>query len=998
MWIEVRTKQNPNRQQPIGPSREQHDLGARDVRKESLQRAVKEELGLKAEILETSDVYAIDGSYTTKEAELIGQAMSDAIVQDFSINSRLYSKEAWIAIVRYKPQITDPVEQSILKLIDDLGLAANSAAIMQKYVIKGVAEEKIKTICEQLLANENTQQYGYGLEHISVNSFIKPAAATAAEENRELAATVKIRKASDRELRKISLDNTLSLSLEEMRAIQAYFRKLRRDPTDAELETIAQTWSEHCKHKTFNSEIELDVYDSRGKKIRTESIGNLFKETIVAATQQIAKEKNWQNQLISVFKDNAGIIRFDDDNCLAFKVETHNHPSALDPYGGAGTGIGGVIRDVLGAGLGAKPIFNTDVFCVGMPDYSEKLPKNVLHPKRTLKGVVAGVRDYGNRMGIPTINGSITFHNSYLAPLVYCGTAGIMPLWAAQKKPSAGDLIVAVGGKTGRDGLHGATFSSTELKDGISTNVVQIGNAIEEKKMMDAILEARDKRLYSSITDCGAGGFSSAVGEMGKDLGAEVELSAVPLKHRGMKPWEIWLSESQERMVLAVPEKKLQQLKDICEKEGTGISVIGKFTTTKKLVVKHNGKIAAELEMDFLHNGLPKQKRKAVYRIKKGEEPDTSQQQPKRNKNVDYNKILKQLLAMPTIASKEWVIRQYDHEVQANTVVKPLTGAENDGPSDASVVRPVFGSKKAVAVANGINPRYGAISPYSMAAAAIDEALRNIVATGGSLGKTAILDNFCWANTDEAERLGSLVMAAKACRDIAVAYGTPFISGKDSLHNEIVIGNKRMPILDTLLISAVAVIDDIDNIVTMDIKREGSSIYVIGETKDEMGGSHYNELTGSSLEEGNAPAIDTVKSKAVFAAVEEAIKKKTVLACHDISEGGLAVALAEMCFAGGIGADIELRNIPHTKPFYEKGLSKNGDEIALFSESQTRFIAEVEEGKEAVFEGIMRQHGCRYGLVGKTKGKQLVVRGSIGKIIDAGIKELKEAWQGTLKW
>ncbi len=972
MWIEVKTKGT-----------------ARDGRKEALQQAAKEELGLKAEVAETSDIYAIDGSYTTKEAELIGRAMSDAIVQDFSINSQLYSKGAWIAVIMYKREITDPAGQSVLKLIEDLGLAANSATIMQKYVIKGATEAQIKAICEQLLANENTQQYGYRFEHINVDALIKPAAA-AAEQNSELAATVKIRKAADKELLKISKGNTLSLSLEEMKAVQAYFRKLKRDPTDAELETIAQTWSEHCKHKTFNSEIELSVYDSSGRKKKTESIGNLFKETIVAATAEIAKRKEWKDNLTSVFKDNAGIIRFDDENCIAFKVETHNHPSALDPYGGAGTGVGGVIRDVLGAGLGAKPIFSTDVFCFANPDYSEKLPRNVLHPKRTLKGVVAGVRDYGNRMGIPTINGSVTFHDSYLAPLVYCGTAGIMPLWAAHKQPKEGDLIVVVGGKTGKDGLHGATFSSTELREGASTTFVQIGNAIEEKKMLDAILEARDRKLCTSITDCGAGGFSSAVGEMGKELGAEVELAAVPLKHKGMKPWEIWLSESQERMVLSVPEKKLQKLKEICEKEETGISVIGKFTTTKKLVVKHNGKIAAELGMDFLHNGLPRQKRKAVYRERKN-----SQQhdlfKKKVNQKTSYNEILKRLLAMPSIASKEWVIRQYDHEVQANTIVKPLTGTENDGPSDASVVRPVFGSRKAVAVANGINPRYGAISPYWMAAAAIDEALRNIVATGGSLSKTAILDNFCWANTDEEERLGTLVMAAKACRDFAVAYGTPFISGKDSLHNEVIVGGRKIPILDTLLISAISVIDYIENITTMDLKKEGSSIYVIGGTKNEMGGSHYSELIGSGIEEGNVPVIDAAKSTAVFAAVEESIRKKTVLACHDMSEGGLAVALAEMCFSGGIGAEVELRSVPHNG-------SDVNDEVVLFSESQTRFIAEVEKGKEAMFEGAMRQSGCSYGMVGKTKGKRLVIRGSTGKIIDADVKELKYAWQGTLKW
>ena len=970
MWIEVKTREN-----------------ARDARKESLQQAVKEELGLKAEILETSDIYSISGSFSTKEAEQIARAMSDNIVQEFGINNQLYSKGAWIVIIRYKPQITEPAEQSVLKLIEDLGLAAESATIMQKYVITNSTEQQAIIICQEMLANENTQQYGYGFESVNVTAFLRKNAPAA--EKKTDAQAIKIRQCTDRELQKISRENTLSLSLPEMKAIQACFKKLRREPTDVELETLAQTWSEHCKHKTFNSEIELDVYDSTGKKTKTEAIGNLFKETIVAATSEIAKTKNWKDNLVSVFKDNAGIIRFDDENCIAFKVETHNHPSALDPYGGAGTGIGGVIRDVLGAGLGAKPIFSTDVFCLAMPDNKEKLPKGVLHPKRIFNGVVAGVRDYGNRMGIPTINGSITFHEQYLAPLVYCGTAGIMPNWAAKKSPKSGDVIVVVGGKTGKDGLHGATFSSTELSEGITTSVVQIGNAIEEKKMLDAVLEARDKKLYNAITDCGGGGFSSAIGEMGQELGVEVELSEVPLKYSGMKPWEIWLSESQERMVLSVPQQNMQKLREICEREGTGMAAIGKFTTTKKLILKHNGKTVAELGMDFLHNGLPKTKRKAVYR----ERRETGKQKPqhRRNNAADYNAILKKLLAMPSIASKEWVIRQYDHEVQANTIVKPLTGAANDGPSDASVVRPVFGSRKAVVVANGINPRYGVISPYWMAAAAIDEALRNIVATGGSLGKTAILDNFCWANTDNEERLGTLVMAAKACKDFALAYGTPFISGKDSLHNEVVSESRRIPILDTLLISAIAVIDDIDKIVTMDIKKEGSPLYVIGETKDELGGSHYNELLGFGLETGKVPAIDAVKSKKIFAGVEEAIAKKLVLSCHDCSEGGLAVALAEMCFAGGIGAEAKLENAPYN------GSSEANHEVLLFSESQSRFIAEVKNGNENEFEAAMKKHGCAYGRIGKTKGTRLAISRN-RKLIDEDIAELKLAWQKTLNW
>ncbi len=974
MLIEVRTKENPNRQQPIGPSREQHDLGARDVRKEGLQQAIREELGLKkAEVAETSDIYSIEGSYSTKEAETIAMAMTDGIVQEAVINSQLHSKDSWLILARYKPGITDPAEQSVIKLVSDLGLAAQSATAIQKYVIRGVTKDEVKSVCEGLLSNENTQDYSFGFETVNLNAFIMGAGV--AEESGTEAQTIKITKASDRELEKISKRGMLSLSLEEMRAIKEHYRKIRREPTDIELETIAQTWSEHCKHKTFNSEIELETIGADGKR-KKETIGNLFKETIVAATNEIAKRKEWKDNLLSVFKDNAGIIKFDDENCIAFKVETHNHPSALDPYGGAGTGLGGVIRDVLGAGLGAKPIFNTDVFCFAGPEYREKLPKGVLHPKRTLKGVVNGVRDYGNRMGIPTVNGSITFHDSYLAPLVYCGTAGIMPKWAVGKQPRKDDLIVVVGGRTGKDGLHGATFSSTELKEGTVTSVVQIGNAIEEKKMLDAILEARDLKLYNAITDCGAGGFSSAVGEMAMELGAEVELSEARLKQAGMKPWEIWLSESQERMVLAVPEKNLAKFQAICEKEGTELSVIGKFTGTGKLTIKHKGKTVAELDMGFLHDGLPKIKRKAVYKERK-------LLQKQRKGSGDYNDALKKLLGMPSIASKEWVIRQYDHEVQANTIVKPLTGAENDGPSDASVVRPVFGSRKGVAVANGINPRYGVISPYWMAAAAIDEALRNIVATGGSVRKTAILDNFCWANTDEEERLGTLVMAAKACHDIAIAYGTPFISGKDSLHNEVVVGGKKIPIIDTLLISAIAVIDNIENIVTVDIKKEGSALYLIGETKDEMGGSHYNELLGAGLNEGNIPVIDTAKSVKVFAAIEEAISKKTITACHDISEGGMGVALAEMCFAGGIGAEVSVGG---------------AEDMALFSESQTRFIAEVAAGKEAEFEAIMRKNGSAYSKLGKTKGRKLTINSGNGRIVDVEISELKNAWQNTVKW
>ncbi len=957
MWIEIKTQEN-----------------FRDVRKEAVQKAIREDLHIKAEVIETSDIYLIDGNYSEKEAEKIANAMHDPITQKFIINGPIKSKGSWIAAITYKPQVTNPSEQSVLKLIADLGLAAESAVIVQKYAISNVAEGQTRNICEGLLANENTQIYSLGFESLDLNTM--PRKKTENEEEKQ-AETVRITKAADNELKKVSKEGMLSLSLEEMKAIRAYFRKLGREPTDVELEAIAQTWSEHCKHKTFNSEIELEIFGSDGKKIRRELIGNLFKETIVAATSEIAKKSEWGKNLVSVFKDNAGIIAFDDENCIAFKVETHNHPSALDPYGGAGTGLGGVIRDVLGAGLGAKPIFNTDVFCFAHPDYDKKLPESVLHPKRILNGVVAGVRDYGNRMGIPTINGSVTFHDSYLAPLVYCGTAGIMPKWAAaRKEPKHGDLIVVIGGRTGKDGLHGATFSSTELSEGTSTSVVQVGNAIEEKKMLDSILEARDGKLYNAITDCGAGGFSSAIGEMAKDTGAEVELGQVPLKQKGMRPWEVWLSESQERMVLAVPEKNLQKLKGICDREDSELSVIGKFTPSGKLVLKNKGQTVADLDMQFLHDGMPKQKRRAEYREEK------EAQKGSRFDKADFNKSLKKLLGMPTIASKEWIVRQYDHEVQANTVIKPLTGANDDGPSDASVVRPLFGSRKGVMVSNGINPRYGVISSYWMAAAAIDEALRNIVATGGSASKTAILDNFCWADTNEPACLGTLVMAAKACKDVAIAYGTPFISGKDSLHN----GGRKMPIIDTLLISAITVIDDVESTVTADIKKEGSSIYLVGETREEMGGSHYTEAMGIPPEEGDVPKVDAEKGKRVFRAIEEATRRKIIRACHDLSEGGLAVAMAEMCIAGRIGAELNTGNVPTYKAL--------GAHAILFSESQSRFLMEVENRKEAEVESIMKKNDCPFGKLGKTKGNRLVILGKNGRLIDIGITELKEAWLG----
>ena len=803
--------------------------------------------------------------------------------------------------------------------------------------------------------------------------------------------------ADDAELMRISREGTLSLNLTEMRAIQSHFRALERNPTDVEIETLAQTWSEHCVHKTFKSIIH---YAEPGKE--SERIDGLFPTYIQRATQEI--NKPW---CVSVFSDNAGIIEFDDTYNLVFKVETHNHPSAIEPYGGAGTGIGGVIRDSLGTGLGAKPILNTDVFCFGLPDTPyDALPKGTLHPKRVFKGVVAGVRDYGNRMGIPTANGAILFDEGYTAnPLVFCGNVGLIPRDRCEKSVEPGDLIVAIGGQTGRDGIHGATFSSAELDDTSESlgSVVQIGNPIMEKKIVDALLQARDRQLYRSITDCGAGGFSSAVGEMGQDTGAEVHLERVSLKYEGLAPWEIWLSEAQERMVVAVPPENLEELTQICEAEVVEATVLGTFTDTRKLQIFYKGTLVGDLDMEFLHNGIPQPVKEAVWQPKSpassvGAAPASSVGAVSNRALENTTDILCRLLASPNIASKESVIRQYDHEVQGCIVLKPLVGVENDGPGDACIATPVLGSRKGVIVANGINPKYSEIDAYHSAAAAIDEALRNVIAVGGTLEKTALLDNFCWGNPDKPDRLGELVRAAKACYDIATAYGTPFISGKDSLYNEYrdtTTGEQRA-IPATLLISAICVIEDVNRAITMDVKSPGNAVYVVGKTYSELGGSHYSALYKLDCKDGflyppNAPVVRPNEGKLTMETLSTAISEGLVRSCHDCSEGGIGVAAAEMAFAGGYGMHLNLSHIPIGDT---SGLN---DDVRLFSESQSRFLVEIEPQHREAFETRMADVplGC-LGTV--TEGEAFIVTGTEGsRIIDTSISVLKSAWQGTLR-
>ncbi len=880
--------------------------------------------------------------------------------------------------VLLKPGVMDPVAQSVKKAAGEIGVDVVEVRTFRRYFGRvNIPELDRDLLFRKVLANLAIEQIIEGpirANHLSVG---KPY--------HFKLITVPLSTLDDAALVKLSKDGQLALTIDEMKTIQSHFLQLKRDPTDVELESIAQTWSEHCSHKTLKGTIDYtEIINGRTVHRRYQ---NLLKETVFGATQTIRANLGADDWCVSVFSDNAGVVKFDDQFHICFKVETHNRPSAIEPYGGANTGLGGVIRDVIGTALGGKPVCNTDIFCFARPDYPpEQLPPGVLHPRRTMQGVVNGVRDYGNRMGIPTVNGAIIFDDRYLAnPLVFCGTVGIIPVGMEHKQVMPGDLIVAVGGRTGRDGIHGATFSSLELTDEsevVSGGAVQIGNAIEEKKVLDVILQARDRGLFTALTDCGAGGFSSAVGEMGAELGATVDLEKAPLKYDGLSYTEIWISESQERMVLSVPPEKWKELESLCNSESVEAVVLGTFENTGRLKLNYHGTQLADLDMHFLHEGRPNIVRSADYVQKHNPPtaPDTA---------IPVQETLLKILGTYTVCSKEWVIRQYDHEVQGGSVIKPLVGVLNDGPSDAAVVMPVLGSNVGAAIGNGLNPRYADLDPWAGAAAAIDEAVRNVVAVGADPSRIAILDNFCWGNVTDSELLGALVRTAEACRDVAIAYGTPFISGKDSLNNEYKSPTQRITIPNTLLISALGRVPDVRKCVTMDLKEPGNELFIIGRTKNELGGSHYNLVTGRNG--GEPPRPDLTEAPKIFAALHAVIQAGLIRACHDLSEGGLAVTLAEMAFAGGVGADITgLSEMPGTV-----GLS---DELRLFSESTTRFVVEVQPQHVVQFKLAFAK--LPVAKLGHTVVEpRLRVAGANGEwLIWTKLAELKEAWQKPLRW
>jgi len=991
--------------------------GLADPRAESLAREARA-VGVAVERARVARVYLIHGALTDADADRVGASLlANPVLEDVTTGAGPIDEGSACLEVHPLPGVMDPPAQTVAAAVEELtGVPGVRASTGWRYDLAGVSPADARRLARRLLANP--------VIHAVHDGPHCPDEFPHAEPKPFRVTRVPVRDLDDEGLARLSREAHLFLSLDEMRAIREHFRDRGREPTDAELETLAQTWSEHCVHKTLKADIvyrgPADGIDWSGRPGHTAlpdgsvRIENLLRSTVAAATHRLIEDGlDWA---LSVFVDNAGVIAFDDDLAVCVKVETHNHPSAIEPYGGAATGVGGCIRDIIGTGLAAKPIANTDVFCVAHPDSfdDDTLPAGCLAPRRILTQVVAGVRDYGNRMGVPTVSGGVFFDDRYVGnPLVFCGCVGVLPRDRIAGEARAGDLIVALGGRTGRDGIHGATFSSAELTDTHAdefAHAVQIGNPIEEKKLLDAILRARDAAggpLYSAITDCGAGGFSSAVGEMGEALGAEVHLDRAPLKYNGLTYSEVWISEAQERMVLAVPPDRLDALRAICDEEHVELAVLGTFgTPDRELILRFHGEEVGRLGMAFLHDGLPRRTRDAVW-PGAGHAPDGRDARPtglsddgrdarptglsddgrdarptglsddgrdarptgliQTGRDASVAGTLLALLAHPTIASKRWIVRQYDHEVQGATIVKPLVGPGGDGPGDATVIRPAPGSTRGLAISQGLDvsggdPAAGG-DPYLMALSAVDECVRNLVCVGADPSRIAILDNFCWPSCEKPENLAALVRAAEGCHDAAIAYRTPFISGKDSLNNQFTTeAGETIEIPPTLLITGVGIVPDIDRCVTMDLKGApvaGESALLLA-TVDDDG-------------EGSMPQ----RRARVAAAVHAAIRDGLILSAHDASEGGAGVAVAEMVLASGVGAEVSLDD--------------------PFAERPATYILEAADGPATA--GALRRAGASARVVGRASaglnGLTLITPGERAEV---ALEAMRRAFFGALDW
>lgn len=989
----------------------------------NVAKNITENLGFPINKVLQSKVFIVDElSKEDMEKALHVAALHDPVLHDAS-STPFASDADWILEVSYRPGVTDNEGRTAR---DTLALVAGKRrdfhvyTAVQHHIYADLSREQVESIAKNLLANELIQRFRIKSkqEWAKEPGFPLQAAQVTGEVNNHVA-LIPLSTMSDDELIKLSRENTLALSLDEMRVIKEFFSRadvhaerakvsLPKEPTDAELEVLAQTWSEHCKHKIFSSHITY-TDTTTGK---TEIINSLYKTYIQNPTKVLREQMGEDDFCRSVFKDNAGVVSFNETHDVCIKVETHNSPSALDPYGGALTGIVGVNRDPMGTGLGAELVCNTDVFCFASPFHKEELPPRLLHPRRVMEGVRLGVEDGGNKSGIPTVNGSVVFDERFLGkPLVYCGTVGMIPRTIAgrpghMKKANVGDIVVMAGGRIGKDGIHGATFSSEELHEGSPATAVQIGDPITQRKLYDFTIRVRNLGLYSAITDNGAGGLSSSIGEMAEDTnGCLIDLSKALLKYDGLRPWEIFLSEAQERMTYAVPKENLEEFLRIAKDLDVEATPLGEFTDTGYLHVLYQETPVAYIPMEFLHGGLPQMQLNAVwegpYKTTQGKSDllhggqVTSLDKEVTTQGIDQSKLLSSMLGRLNICSKEYLIRQYDHEVKGGSVVKPLVGILRDGPADAAVIRPLLGKKEGIVLSHGICPKFSDADTYWMMANAIDEAVRNAIAVGADPNHMAGVDNFCWCDPVKSEKtpdgeykLAQLVRANKALADFCLGFGVPCISGKDSMKNDYTGGGAKISIPPTVLFSLLGHMPDVSLALTSDFKAEGHAIYILGTTHAELSGSEIAEELG--LKGGVVPQVDLLSARLRYTTLHEAVKKKLISACHDLSDGGFSVALAEMAIGGRLGASVNIEALPT--------LGIHGITEVLYAESASRLLVTVAPENEEAFKALFANDSTCARIGNVTGSSALSIMSGDTVISKNDVHELTNAFKGTLNW
>ena len=982
--------------------------GFADSRGLAVARALREHLGIAVSAVRTRDVYHVEPALPPGEARRVAEEFAGPVVRQGAVG-RIEDGPFDVAVaVGYRPGVTDPVARSARVAIEDLlgrSLGERGAVYTSRlYLLSGVGAEDAARAARGLLANEL-------IERIEIQD---RAAWEAAPPSLEVprvvehpprpAERIRLADLDDRGLARLSAERLLALDLEELRAIRDHFQRaavdprraaagLGADPTDVELECLAQTWSEHCKHKIFNATVSYREAGGPPEEIRS-----IFKTLIRGTTEAIdarIRARDGASWLVSVFHDNAGVIAATDRYHLVYKVETHNSPSALDPYGGAITGIVGVNRDPFGTGLGADLLANVWGYCFAPPDRAAAPPPGLLHPRRVREGVHRGVVDGGNQSGVPYARGWELFDERFLGkPLVFCGTVGRMPVESAgrptdRKAARPGDRIVMVGGRIGKDGIHGATFSSAALTEESPVQAVQIGDPITQKMAFDFLLEARDLGLYSSITDNGAGGLSSSVGEMATQPGgAWLDLDRAPLKYQGLAPWEILVSEAQERMTLAVPPEHLPRLLALARDREVEATELGAFTDDGRLEVRAGGAVVALLDLEFLHDGAPPLRIEAAW-APAPPAPIAPRAAPA--SAAEGTALAEALLARHDLRSGEAAARAYDHEVKGLTAVKPWIGVHRDVPADAAVLMVAHDAGPAgYALAEGVFPSYSDHDAWAMAQAGVDLAVRRVIAAGARPDRIAALDNYCWpdplpgpGNPDAARKAAQLVRASRGLAEICLAYGVPLVSGKDSMKNDAVIGGQRISIPPTLLASVIALVPDVRRALTLEAASIGEVLLLVGDTRQELGGTEWAAARGEAG--GEVPRCRPALLWPRYEAVARAIRDEVVVAAHAVGRGGLLHALFLLARASGMGLGVNLSGAPLEGAVDWEGL--------LLGESTGRFLLACRPEK---MDRLRRQlHGVPHAVVGAfdATGRLRISLGE-ARLVDAPVEALARAWKG----